>query len=147
MRYRADRAVTRPYGWAFSDSNEGVVVTNRLLDRLPDKDRAHVLERCEKVELVFPDILAEPGDKIRHVYFPVGSFISLVAPMGGKDNLEVALAGNEGLYGVPVALGVDTSPVHALVQGSGAASPMGADDFRHEIERAPALRAFIDGYI
>jgi hypothetical protein len=123
------------------------VATNLLLDRLSAKDRAHVLERCEKVDLAFPEILAEPGDRIRHVYFPTASFISLVTPMGGKDNLEVALAGIEGFYGVPLALGVDISLVHALVQGGGSAWRMGAGDFRRELERAPALRACIDRYI
>jgi hypothetical protein len=99
-------------------------ITNRLLDRLPAKDRARVLDGCESVELVFPQVLAEPGDAIRAIYFPADSFISLLVPMGGKSMLEIALAGNEGIYGVPVALGVETSPVHAMVQGSGHAWQM-----------------------
>lgn len=67
--------------------------------------------------------------------------------MGGKSKLEVALAGSEGLYGVPVALGVDISPVHALVQGSGPAWRMGAAAFRRELTRTPALRNRVDRYI
>lgn len=122
-------------------------ITNRLLDRLPAKERAHLLAACEKVELSFPEILAEPGDLMRHVYFPTNSFISLVAPMGGKDSLEVALAGNEGIYGVPVALGVGVSPVHALVQGAGPAWRMEAAQFRRELVRVPQLRNCIDRYI
>ena len=121
--------------------------SNRLLDRLAEKDRERVLDACERVELKFPDVLAEPGDAMPHVYFPTGSFISLVTPMDGKDNLEVALAGNEGLYGVPVALGVLVSPVHALVQGSGTALRMPAETFRRELVRVPALRECIDRYI
>ena len=123
------------------------MITNRLLDRLPAKDRAGVLDGCERVELSFPDVLAEPGDAIPHIYFPTDSFISLVTPMGGEDNLEVALAGNEGIYGVPVALGGQVSPVHALVQGSGPAWRMGAGVFRRELLRVPALRTCIDRYI
>lgn len=123
------------------------MITNRLLDRLPPGDRARVLARFDTVELVFHEVLEKPGDAIRHVYFPTGSFISLVTPMGGKANLEVALAGSEGLHGVPVALGVETSPVHALVQGSGPALRMGASEFRRELARTPKLRACIDGYI
>ena len=121
--------------------------TNRLLDLLSKKDSAHMLERCEMVELTFPDVLAEPGDTLRHVYFPTASFISLVSAVGAKDNLEVALAGNEGAYGVPLALGVTTSPVHALVQGSGPAWRMGAAAFRKELERSTGLRACINRYI
>jgi hypothetical protein len=123
------------------------LVSNRLLDRLSEKDRARLLDGCESVELSFPDILAEPGDAMPHVYFPTGSFISLVTPMDGKDNLEVALAGNEGLYGIPVALGVERSPVHALVQGSGPAWRMGSAAFRRELVRVPTLRDSIDRYI
>lgn len=122
-------------------------ITNRLLDRLPARQRAHVLAGCEEVELAFGDVLAEPGDAVRDVYFPTRGFISLLAPMGGKDVLEVALAGNEGLYGVPVALGVAASPVRALVQGNGAAWRMGAGAFRRELEAIPALRACIDRYV
>src|ERR1700687_3511286 len=86
-------------------------VTNRLLDRLPAKDRAHVLEGCEKVELTFAEVISEPGAAIRYIYFPTGGFISLLTPMGKKNWLEVALAGSEGIYGVAVALGSGT---HAL---------------------------------
>ncbi len=121
--------------------------TNRLLDRLPAKDRARVLAACETVELVFPEVLAEPGESIRQVYFPTASFISLVAPMGGKSSLEVAFAGNEGFYGVGVAMGVGISPVHALVQGAGPALRMGAAAFRRELARVPTLRSCVDRYI
>ncbi len=121
-------------------------ITNRLLDRLPAKDRAHVLAGCEQVELVLDEVLAEPGATIRNVYFPTESFISLLVPMGGKSMLEVALAGNEGLYGVPVALGVGISPVRSLVQGAGPAWRMSAAAFRRELARLPTLRDCVDRY-
>jgi CRP-like cAMP-binding protein len=111
------------------------------------KDRRRVLANCEEVELEFHQILDEPGDVIRHVYFPTSGFISLIASMGGKSTLEVALAGNEGMYGVPVAFGVAISPVQALVQGGGRAWRMGATAFRRELEQVPALRSGVDRYI
>jgi CRP-like cAMP-binding protein len=123
------------------------VRTNRLLDLLSLADRTRVLDGCEKVELSIPEVLDKPGDSIRHAYFPTGSFISLLTPMGGKDSLEVALAGDEGIYGVPLALGVDVSPVNAVVQGGGMAWRMGAAAFRSELLRTPKLRACIDRYI
>jgi hypothetical protein len=122
------------------------VATNRLLESLTRKDRGHLLDHCEQVELTFPDVLAEPGDAMPHVYFPTASFISLVSSVG-TDNLEVALAGNEGIYGVPVALGVATSPVHALVQGSGSAWRMEAGAFRRELARSAGLHTCINRYI
>ena len=106
-----------------------------------------MLGGCETVELAFPDVLAEPGESIRHVYFPTASFISLVTPLEGKNSLEVALAGNEGMHGVCVAMGVGISPVHALVQGSGLAWRMGSATFGRELARVPSLRSCVDRYI
>jgi CRP-like cAMP-binding protein len=122
-------------------------ITNRLLDRLPAKDRTRVLAACEPIELLFPEVLSEPGDSIAHVYFPTGSIISLLTPMGGKNLLEVALAGNEGICGAPLALGVAISPVRALVQVSGPAWRMGAADFRRKLAVVPELRNCIDRYV
>jgi CRP-like cAMP-binding protein len=121
--------------------------TNRLLERLPAKDRARVLAGCERVQLAFGEILAEPGREVRNVYFPTSSFISLVLPMEGKAVLEVALAGSEGFYGVPIALGLGVSPVRALVQGAGAAWQMGSAAFRSELAEVPTLRDSVNRYI
>lgn len=121
--------------------------TNRLLDRLPARDRAEVVAGCENMHLTFGEVLAEPGEPIRNVYFPTGGFISLIAPMGGTSTLEVALAGNEGVYGVPLALGVTHSPVLAIVQGAGPAWRMSAAEFRRDLLLFPKLRASVDLYI
>jgi hypothetical protein len=122
-------------------------ITNRLLDRLPAKDRAHLLARCERVMLSCPKILAEPGQAIRHVYFPTGSFVSLLTRMGGRASLEVALTGNEGMYGVGLALGVGISRGHAAVRGGGSAWKISAAAFRSELARSPALRKWVNRYV
>jgi CRP-like cAMP-binding protein len=121
-------------------------ITNRLLDELATRDCARVLDAGERVELSFPDVLAEPGGPMPHVYFPLTSFISLVAPMGGKNHVEVALAGNEGFWGVGIAMGIATSPAHALVQGSGQAIRIEAAAFERELARLPPLRSCINRY-
>jgi len=120
---------------------------NRLLEFLPAIDRAHVLESCDEVDLTFAEVLDEPGSVIRDVYFPTGSSISLLAAMGGKNLLEVALAGNEGIYGVPLAFGMAISPVRAVVQGGGPALRMRAAAFQRELTRVPTLRSCVDRYI
>jgi CRP-like cAMP-binding protein len=122
-------------------------ITNQLLDRLPAKDRAHLLARCERVMLAFPRILAEPGQAIRHVYFPTGSCISLLTSKAGRVSLQVALTGSEGMFGVGVALGVGFSRAHAMVQGSGPAWRMSAAAFRSELARSPALRKGVYRYV
>lgn len=121
-------------------------LTNRLLDRLPAKDRARVIAACEPAELAFGEVLAEAGEPARTVYFPTGGVISLLVPMGGKSMLEVALVGSEGLYGVSIALGVSVSPLIALVQGAGPAWQMGAFAFRRERARSAQLREAVDRY-
>lgn len=95
--------------------------TNHLIEALPRIDRKHFLAGCESVGLAFNDIVCEPGDRIRYVYFPTDSFISHVSPIDGHAKLEVALVGNEGMHGIALVLGVNVAPLHALVQGAGTA--------------------------
>jgi len=120
---------------------------NGLLAALPRKDRQHFLANCEPVELLFAQILAEPGEVIRHVYLPVEGFISLVAPIDGRASLEVGLIGNEGMLGISLLLGIDASPLHAVVQGTGTALRMDAAPFCREIERSTALRSLLNRYL
>ena len=121
--------------------------TNRLLAALPDKTLAQLLANCESVDLVFADVLCLPGDRIQHVYFPTDSFISLVAPVDGYAGLEVGMVGSEGVFGVSLMLGVDVSPLHALVQGAGQALRMNATRFRRQLASSPALRQGLNRYI
>jgi CRP-like cAMP-binding protein len=120
---------------------------NRLLDRLSTSIRRRILAGCELVELAFADVLYTPGKRLTHVYFPVRGFISLVMPVGGASSLEVGLIGNEGMFGIPLALGVDVSPVRAVVQGSGSAWRMDAARFCRELKQSPALQRQIDRYV
>ncbi|MDO9466265.1 MAG: Crp/Fnr family transcriptional regulator [Thiobacillus sp.] len=121
--------------------------TNRLLDALPRKDRQHFLAACEPVELVFADTLAKPGERIRHVYFPVDSFISLVSTIDETDNLEVGMVGDEGMLGLSLVLGVGVSPLRAVVQGAGPALRMDAVQFRRELGSSPALQRILKRYL
>ena len=120
---------------------------NRLLESLPSNDFRRLLADCETVELAFADVLYTPRERLRHVYFPIASFISLVMPVGDSSSLEVGLIGNEGMFGIPIALGVDVSPVRAVVQGAGSALRMGAVPFCRELSRSQALQREIGRYV
>ena len=121
-------------------------VENQLIDKLPRKDRVRLLSRCEPVQLVLGEVLYEPGKPTRNVYFPVDGFISLLAMVDGKPALEVGMVGREGMLGAQLALGIPTAPLHALVQGEGAAWRMSASAFRGELARSPALKRRLDRY-
>lgn len=120
---------------------------NRLLATLPRKDHQRFLAGCEPVELVFAEVLAEPGEPIRHVYFPTESFISLTTPTDSCANVEVGLIGDEGMLGISLILGVDVSPLHALVQGEGRALRMEAASFRRELELSSTLQPLLQRYL
>ena len=120
---------------------------NRLLAALPHEDRRRVLAGGEPVELVFAEVLMEPGEDIRHVYFPTESFITLTTPTDACASLEVGLAGDEGMLGVSLLLGVNVAPLHALVQGPGPALRMDAAVFHRELDRSRALQRVLKRYL
>jgi CRP-like cAMP-binding protein len=120
---------------------------NRLIAALPHEDRQHFLDGCERVELVFADILCKAGDTIQYVHFPIGSVISLLAQTDDNFSVEVGMVGNEGMIGIPLVLGVDFSPLHLLVQGAGVAWRMDALSFRRELQLSFALKLELDRYL
>ena len=122
-------------------------VKNRLLEALPRKDRERLLESCEHVELKLSDVLLEPKQRIRYVFFPTGSIISLITPIDANARLEVGLVGYEGMLGTSLVLGVNVARQRALVQGSGTALRIKAAPFCRELERSLPLRRGLNRYL
>lgn len=123
------------------------VAENRLLAALPRKDRLQFLSECDLVDLEFSEVIYDPQERIQHVYFPIDSFVSFVAVIDGDNRLEVGMAGNEGMVGSSLILGVATSPLLTLVQGAGSAWRMKATVFRRELERSLPLRRRLQAYV
>jgi CRP-like cAMP-binding protein len=120
---------------------------NGLLAGLPRRSRQRVLSGCEQVELGFADVLSKVGEKIRHVYFPTESFVSLVTALDDDQRLEVGIVGDEGMLGTSLILGVNRSPQHALVQGAGAALRMSAATFVRQCRQDAELRQRLSRYV
>ena len=120
---------------------------NHLIERLPRKDRERLLALAQEVPLVMGEVLYQPGEPTRHVYFPLDGFISLIAPIDAEPAIEVGMVGREGMLGVQLALGVGKIPLHALVQGPGSAWRIGTSAFRGELASGTARRQVLDHYV
>lgn len=114
--------------------------TNRLLIAMPHKLHQSLLEDCELVYLTFNEVLVESGERIRHVYFPTESIISLVMPIDSHVSLGVGMVGDEGMLGISLILGVDISPFRCIVQGAGLALRMKTTEFQHHLKRKSAMQ-------
>jgi CRP-like cAMP-binding protein len=123
----------------------GQPVGNRVLAGISSKDYGG-LDQLEPVLLRFGQILYEAGGRIRHVYFPIDSLISLLTAVDKRRTLEVGMVGNEGMTGMPFILGMGVSGVRALVQGGGRALRMPAEPFRIEFDRNQPLRQALFRY-
>lgn len=128
-------------------SETSVPAGNRLLAALPPAERRRLLASCEPVGLSFMEVLVEPGERIRHAYFPTTSSVSLVMPIEGHAGLEVGLIGDEGMLGSPLALGVPCTALRAIVQGGGSALRMKAAPFERELLASPALQGLLKRYV
>ena len=113
---------------------------NRLIELLPSADRKRLLDACEPIQLVLAEVVYDVGAQTRYAWFPVDGFVSLVARIDNHPGLEVGMVGREGMVGVHLALGVPTTPLHAVVQGPGMAWRISAADFRRELAHSAALR-------
>lgn len=122
-------------------------VENHLIEMLPRADRQRLLAVCEPFPLVLADVLCERGETTRHVYFPIGGFVSLITTIDQHAGLEIGMVGREGMVGAQMALGVAKTPLRALVQGEGTARRVSAGAFRREVERSPALQRNLNRYL
>ena len=123
------------------------VIPNLLLAALPRKSYAELLPGLTPVLLTFGEVLYEPGQPIDQVYFPGDSMVSLLTLVEDHLALEVGLVGPEGAVGAPLALGIDRSPVRALVQGGGSAMRMSGGAFRRALRRSSPLQRSLLRYV
>jgi CRP-like cAMP-binding protein len=124
------------------------VLQNQLIALLPGPQQRRLLALCEPVQLVLSEVLCQPGELMRYVYFPVAQgFISLVARVDGLSGLEVGMVGREGMLGAALSLGALRAPLQALVQGPGPAWRLDRAPFVRELARSPPLQRILHRYV
>ena len=92
---------------------------NHLLGALPDDELDRLRPHLEYVSLSLGETLGEPGIPMRFVYFPTESIVSLIYVMTDGSSAEIAVVGNEGLVGVSLFMGGESTTSHAVVQSAG----------------------------
>lgn len=125
----------------------GEAPTNKVLATLPKEEYQRLRASLEPVTLTFADVLHEPGELMRHIYFPnAGLLVSLLTLVENRMVLEIGLVGNEGIVGLPLALGISRSSVRAVAQGTGTAMRMESSRFSEALQTCPALQHALQRY-
>jgi CRP-like cAMP-binding protein len=100
---------------------------NQLLAALPPDELARWLPELEAVNLPLGKVLYESGQELSHVYFPTTAIVSLLYVMENGASAEIAVVGHEGIVGVSLFMGGDSTPSRAVVQSAGAGIRLRAD--------------------
>ncbi len=117
---------------------------NHLLDALPRSDYERIAARLEAVPLKLGDVLYEPGMPLRYVYFPTTAIVSLLYVMEDGASAEIAVVGNEGILGIALFMGGETTPSRAVVQSAGYGYRLKAQLLKDEFGRfGPFLRLLL----
>jgi CRP-like cAMP-binding protein len=120
---------------------------NRLLDRLPPEARAALVEGSRLEHLAQRRTLWEPGERMDHVYFPVGGVMSLLAVTRDGASVEVATVGNEGMVGVAVFLGQRRRAAgRAMSQIPGDGLLIDGDRFEAVVRASTRVQELFSGY-
>jgi CRP-like cAMP-binding protein len=119
---------------------------NRLLAALPAADLERLRPHLEPVPMPLGLTLYEAGRRMTHVYFPTEGIVSLLYVMENGASAEIAVTGNEGLVGVSLFMGGESTPSTALVQSAGHAYGLGAKTLKREFERGGELQHLLLRY-
>jgi len=117
---------------------------NRLLAALPQAEWSRWVAHLEPVDMPLGKVLYESGSRQSHVYFPTTSIVSLLYVMEDGASAEIAVVGNEGIVGISLFMGGESTPSRALVQSAGQGFRLKADLMLQEFNRAgPVLHLLL----
>ena len=116
---------------------------NRLLASLPEAEWQRWLPQLERVEMPLAKVLYESGSTLSHVYFPTTAIVSLLYVMESGASAEIAVVGNEGVVGISLFMGGESTPSRAVVQSAGEGYRLEAAVIKEEFKRAPVLHLLL----
>src|SRR6187551_72038 len=108
---------------------------NHILDVLPEGERKRLFPHLELVSMPLSSVLYESGDTLRHIYFPTNSIVSLLYVLENGASAEIAVVGREGVIGVSLFMGGETTPSRAIVQSAGSAYRLEGARLKEEFNR------------
>jgi CRP-like cAMP-binding protein len=108
---------------------------NHLLAALSSEVQERLFTHLEHIPLPLGKVLYESGDTMRHVYFPTDSIISLLYVMESGASAEISVVGNEGLVGIALFMGGESTPSRAIVQSGGSAYRLPGQRLKDEFNR------------
>jgi CRP-like cAMP-binding protein len=116
---------------------------NHLLAALPDAEWQRWLPQLEPIEMPLGQVLYESGTSLTHVYFPTTSIVSLLYVMENGASAEIAVVGNEGIVGISLFMGGESTTSRAVVQSAGRGFRLKAQAIKDEFKRAPVLHLLL----
>jgi len=112
---------------------------NHLLAALPQAEYERLLPHFELIPMPLGEALYESGGRLQHVYFPTTSIISMLYVMEDGASAEIAVVGNEGILGISLFMGGETTPSRAVVQSAGFGYRLKAQMLKQEFNRAGSV--------
>lgn len=119
---------------------------NHLLAALPTEEFEHLAEHLELVPMALGEMLYEPGEQLQHAHFPTTAIVSLHYVTESGASAETAGVGNEGVVGISLFMGGDTTPGSAVVQTAGHAYRLERSLLKHEFDRAGLMQRLLLRY-
>jgi hypothetical protein len=117
--------------------------TNQLLAALPDAEWQRWLPQLELVQMPLGQVVYESGGILSHVYFPTTAIVSLLYVMENGASAEIAVVGHEGVVGISLFMGGESTPSRAVVQSAGQGFRLKAQVIKEEFKRAPVLHLLL----
>jgi CRP-like cAMP-binding protein len=122
------------------------LLQNHLLAALPEDAQQRLFPHMKLVALPLGKVLYESGDALHNVYFPTDAIVSLLYVMESGASAEISVVGNEGLVGIAVFMGGESTPSRAIVQSAGSAFSLSSQRFRNEFNTYTDMRMLMLRY-